>query len=306
MPKRLTPQAILALQEALAVIYYYRDDLRRFLQSCGVDRRLLGQLNWDQYKRFVVKDLFEILLENPDSSISVLTSLCRDVAAFDNFSHLAKLKDGHRKVATAQDAVQELRRLTSRHDKKEEEERLAQERLNRLRESEDGLNVFQSKLSQIHRMFRNVAAKEGTPQKRGTELEAVMTEVFELFELDPKASFRIKGEQIDGAFSLDGTDYLFEAKWEKDPIDREALDVFSGKIGRKLDNTLGLLLSISGFTPTAIEKYSDRRATFLLMDGYDLQAVLERRIDFVEMLRCKRRHAAETGDIFFQIYPTLL
>jgi len=306
MPKRLTPQIILALQEALAVIYYYRDDLRKFLETCGVDRAVVGHLNWDQYKRYVVRDLFEVLLEHPDSSISVMSSLCRDVASMDNFSHLAKLKDGERKVATAKAAVEELRRLLGRHDEQEEDERLAGVRRKRLQETQGKQNVFQSKLSQIHLMFKNVAAKHGTPQTRGAELEAVMTEVFELFELDPKSSFRITGEQIDGAFSLDGTDYLFEAKWEKDPIDRATLDVFSGKIGRKLDNTLGLLLSMNGFMQTALDKYSDRRSTFLLMDGYDLQAVLEQRIDFVEMLRRKRRHAAETGNIFFQIYPTVL
>lgn len=306
MPKRLTPQAILALQEALAVIYHYRNDLRRFLETCGVSRGILGQLNWDQYKRFVVRDLFEVLLEDPDSSITVMTSLCRDVASMDNFSHLAQLEDGERKVARAKAAVEELRRLLGRHDEQDEDERLATMRLKRLQESENKHNVFQSKLTQIHTMFKSVAAKHGTPQKRGAELEVVMTEVFELFELDPKASFRITGEQIDGAFSLDGTDYLFEAKWEKDPIDRATLDIFSGKIGRKLDNTLGLLLSMSGFMQTAIDKYSDRRSTFLLMDGYDLQAVLEQRIDFVEMLRRKRRHAAETGNIFLQIYPTVL
>jgi len=38
MPKRLTPQAILALQEALAVIYHFRNDLRSFLETCGVNR----------------------------------------------------------------------------------------------------------------------------------------------------------------------------------------------------------------------------------------------------------------------------
>lgn len=247
-----------------------------------------------------------MLLEDPDSSTPVIISLCHDVAAIDSFSHLARLENGERKVATARAAVQELRRLVSRHDQQQDEERLIIERRMRVQESAVRRNAFESKLGQIQLMFKNVAAKQGTPQTRGSELEAVMTELFDLFELDPKASFRIRGEQIDGAFTLDGTDYLFEAKWEKDPVDRATLDVFSSKIGRKLDNTLGLLLSMSGFIQNAIAKHSDRRATILLMDGYDLQAVLEQRIDFVEMLRRKRRHAAETGSIFYQIYPTVL
>jgi len=305
MPKRLSPQAILALQEALAVIYHYKNDLRRFLLSCGVDAALLSRLDWTEYKRRIVADLFELLLNEKNLSLEVLTSLCRDVAAMDNFSHLATLEDGPRKVATAQAAVTELRRLVNRHEIQEEEEKLVAERRKRLRDSETQLDAFQSKLLQIRSLFHTVAANEGGPQKRGAELEAVMNDIFSLFDLDPKASFRIKGEQIDGAFTLDGTDYLFEAKWEKDPLDRAALDEFVSKIGRKLDNTLGLLLSMSGFMPNAVDLHSGRRATLLLMDHYDLQAVLEQRIDFVEMLRRKRRHAAETGSVFFQVYPTV-
>lgn len=49
-------------------------------------------------------------------------------------------------------------------------------------------------------------------QTRGFELEKIMYEMFELFDLDPKAAFKNLGEQIDGAFSLEGTEYLFEAK----------------------------------------------------------------------------------------------
>jgi len=306
MPKRLSPQAILALEEALAVIYHYKNDLRRFLATCGVDSGQLAQVDWSQYKRRIVSDLFVLLLDEKNLSPHLLTSLCRDVAAMDNFSHLAVLEDGERKAAAAKAAVAELRRLVNRHETQEEEEKLATERRKKLRDSEAKLDAFQTKLVQIRSLFRAVSANEGTPQKRGAELEAVMNDIFSLFDLDPKASFRIRGEQIDGAFTLDGTDYLFEAKWEKDPIDRASLDEFVSKIGRKLDNTLGLLLSMSGFMPNAIELHSGRRATLLLMDSYDLQAVLEQRIDFVEMLRRKRRHAAETGSIFFQIYPTVL
>jgi hypothetical protein len=266
VPKRLSTQAILALQEALAVIYHFKKDLRRFLETCGVERSLLSQVDWNEYKRQIVADIFELLLTDQNLSLPVLTSLCRDVAAMDNFSHLARLEDGPRKVAAAQAAVAELRRLVDRHETQEEEERLAAERRQRLRDRETKLGAFQTKLAQIRSLFQSVAANQGNPQKRGAELEAVRKELFDLFDLDPRASFRIKGEQIDGAFTLDGTDYLFEAKWERDPLDRTALDEFVSKIGRKLDNTLGLLLSLSGFTANAVDKYSDRRATLLLME----------------------------------------
>ena len=114
------------------------------------------------------------------------------------------------------------------------------------------------------------------------------------------------GGRNDGAFSLDGTDCFLEAKWEKHKIERADQDEFVSKVGRKLDNTLGLFLSMSGFQYTALSKHSDRRFTIILMEGPDLMAVLEQRIDFAEMLRRKRRHATETGQIFFPLYPILL
>jgi hypothetical protein len=76
------------------------------------------------------------------------------------------------------------------------------------------------------------------------------------------------------------------------------LDVFSGKIGRKLGNTLGMFLSINGFTPAAIETHSSMRPSMILIDGSDLMAVLEGRIDLIDFLLRKRSHASQTGNIF--------
>ena len=67
-------------------------------------------------------------------------------------------------------------------------------------------------------------------QGRGFELEKVMYDLFELFDLDPKASFRNTGEQIDGAFALEGTEFLFEAKWKTERIGAADLDVFASKV----------------------------------------------------------------------------
>lgn len=43
----------------------------------------------------------------------------------------------------------------------------------------------------------------------------------------------------------------------------------------------------------------------LLMDGADLMAVLEGRIDFVTLLIRKRRHAAQTGNVYLRINEIL-
>ncbi len=132
-----------------------------------------------------------------------------------------------------------------------------------------------------------------------------MYDIFELFDLDPKASFRNTGEQIDGAFSLEGTEYLFEAKWQKGLINAADLDAFAGKVRRKLENTLGAYLSINGYSPDGVQLHSATGSVMLLIDGADLMAVLEERIDFVSLVLRKKRHAAQTGSIYLSVNQIL-
>jgi hypothetical protein len=135
-------------------------------------------------------------------------------------------------------------------------------------------------------------------QLRGFKLEKLLREIFVLFDLDPKASFRIEGEQIDGSFVFENKDFLFEAKWHDSRISAEALDAFAAKVERKFD-AKGLFLSVGGFSDEGVAAHSVGKKILLLMDGGDLSAVLEGRIDLKELLANKRRHAARTGEIYY-------
>lgn len=79
----------------------------------------------------------------------------------------------------------------------------------------------------------------------------------------------------------------------------------AGKLSRKLENTLGLFLSINGFSEDAVKAHSSGRRLVILMDGSDLMAVLEGRIDLLQLLLRKRRKAAETGNIYLRIHEIL-
>lgn len=159
------------------------------------------------------------------------------------------------------------------------------------------------KLEELKSLLLEITGQ--TPQTRGYSLERLLNELFALFDIDAKASFRIVGEQIDGAFTFDGTEFLLEAKWHADPTPVADLDIFSGKIGRKLDNTLGLFVSINGFKATALTTHSQNGSKFFLMDGSDLSAVLDDRIGLPELLTHKRKHAARTGQVFTSAYSIL-
>jgi hypothetical protein len=142
-------------------------------------------------------------------------------------------------------------------------------------------------------------------QQRGYRLEKIMRELFVLFDLDPRASFKLVGEQIDGAFTFEATDYLFEGKWQQEAVSAGDLDALAGKLSRKLDNTLGLFLSVNGFSEDGVKAHSSGRRLMLLMDGSDLMAVLEGRIDLIQLLLRKRREASQTGTIYLRIHEIL-
>lgn len=299
--KRLTSAAVVALKEALCNIYWYKSDLRSFLSNCLGNQLLIGTLNWNNYKRQVVSDLVDELVRDQEKHLGSLTKLCYEVTHITSFSHLEQLEGGEQKARRARDAVGQLRQLVEPHQDKQREDEQADQRRKEREEKLKTNSAVRTKLRELNVRFMSIATGSN-PQTRGFDLERLMYDVFELFDLDPKASFKNTGEQIDGAFSLEGTDYLFEAKWQAELVAAQDLDVFASKVRRKLDNTLGVFLSMNGFSSDGVTAHSVGRPSIVLMDGADLMAVLEERIDFVTLLLRKKRHAAQTGNIFFRVH----
>lgn len=304
MAKKLSPAATVALKEALCAIYWYKGDLRSFLQQCLSKPALLAPLNWDNYKRQIVSDLVDYLTKNQDEYLGDLTRLCHDVCEIRSFRHLEQLEGGAEKAERARVAINQLKSLLEPHEqvKKEQDELI--ERQRRAAEKLQSNVAVRQKLEDIKNRYMALVVSPNA-QGRGFELEKVMYDLFELFDLDPKASFKNTGEQIDGAFSLDSTEFLFEARWRKDPSSASDLDSFAAKVRRKLENTLGVFLSINGFSSDGITAHVAGGVVLILMDGADLMAVLEERIDFVSLLLRKKRHAAQTGEIYLPIQKIL-
>lgn len=150
-----------------------------------------------------------------------------------------------------------------------------------------------------------------SPQERGFAFERFLNELFETFKLNPRGSFRLTGEQIDGSLELDDEIYLIEAKWESKQIGIQDLLCFHGKIAGKSTWSRGILISYSGFTQEALTAFSRGRPTNLItFTAQDLYFILEgyrgKYLNLDEAIRIKVRHAAETGDIDVPIYNLLI
>lgn len=301
--KTISPVAVNALKEALTLVYWYKSELRSFLTICLTDSSILSRLNWNRYKRDIVGHLVDYMIQREDEHQADLLRIMTEVARMSDFSHLMQLEDGKKKVAAAQAAVKALRRQMKDHLELVEEQQAIRQRREQARQARLASAAIQMQIKELHNEYCGMLSL--SPQKRGFALERLMYKLFDVFDLDPKASFKVCGEQIDGSFSFETTDFLFEARWEKSPTSRADIDAFNGKISRKLDNTLGLFLSINGFSDDGVTAYSAGRSLMILMDGAHLAAVLEGRIDLVSLLLRMRRHAAQTGCIFLPIHDLL-
>ena len=138
------------------------------------------------------------------------------------------------------------------------------------------------------------------PQRRGYEFEKFLKDVFDAYGLAARASFRLKGEQIDGSLTLGQDTYLLEAKWTNAQVDGATLRSFNAKVEDKARWSRGLVVSQSGFTTDGLHALG-RGKSVICMDGLDLHEALTRRLDLSSVIAAKVRRAAETGMAFVSV-----
>jgi len=99
------------------------------------------------------------------------------------------------------------------------------------------------------------------PHNRGFAFEKFLFEYFKDHNMNPRGSFRIIGEQIDGSFEFKDEIYLLEAKWHNQKTSEDDLLIFSGKIGSRAEWTRGLFVSFAGFTEEGLIAFSKGKRT---------------------------------------------
>jgi hypothetical protein len=72
------------------------------------------------------------------------------------------------------------------------------------------------------------------------------------------------------------------------------------EFGKTVEGTIGLFLSLNGFTRD-VSEINKPGHIIILMDGNDLLAVLEKRIDFMEILEKKLEYSKKTGKVYLSV-----
>lgn len=137
-----------------------------------------------------------------------------------------------------------------------------------------------------------------TPQNRGYIFEKLITAKLENEHLEPRASYKPKGEQVDGSFFWEGQTYLLEAKWVKDKLSASSIYAFKGKLDGKFHTTSGVFLSVNGYNEDVEDALKFGKAlNILLFDYHDISLIFNNEVSFLEVLKFKLREAGDTGSL---------
>jgi hypothetical protein len=298
--KRISTHAYQALRDALAVIVWNKRPFESYLRTALRDNpELLAGLPFAEPKRAVADLLVDRLVENEQKYQAVTVTLMVEVASLDSFPNIELIKDKEDRelrLAEAKHAVARLRELTKSYaDVLTEREKLEADKEGR-RAQEEAQRRFADEVEGLHQRFLELH-NESDHQQRGRSFERLLTDFFALFDLEPRLAYDLEREQIDGSLSFDTDDYVLEARWTKDPVDRGDADIFAAKVRRKGKNAVGLFVSVNGFTSAALKQYHEA-TPFITMDGADLYLTLDQRMRLDDLLKIKKRHANETGDCY--------
>lgn len=154
------------------------------------------------------------------------------------------------------------------------------------------LNALSAQLIEISKL---------APQPRGFAFEKFLKDLFEAYQLAPRGSFRLIGEQIDGSFQHQAETYLLEAKWQNGYSSIAELDAFAGKVTRNAKWARGLFISNTGFSPDGLSAFGKAPTSIICMDGFDIHETLSRKLSLTDVIARKVRRAAETGGPFVRV-----
>jgi len=286
-----TDEKRVAIEAISTLCYVKRSMVELLLKPAGIPEDVFRGLLYKRdetgrlFSKRAIAPLILAACENRAGTRNVVRRLLEITASWSSF-HLAK--DEYAARATVHKA-RELLDIVQTMDAREAQARgtARQEELARMsREKAEMLR----KQSELLLMMFDDMAQSNEPHRRGYLLQDLLNRTFDLHEVPVFRSFtRNDGaEQIDGAFRLEGWHYIVECRWREKLADIRQLDGLLGQVQRSGKQTMGMFLSINGWSenvPPTLKQNPEK--CILLMDGYDFRCVLAGDTDLRELLIAK-------------------
>jgi tetratricopeptide (TPR) repeat protein len=160
-----------------------------------------------------------------------------------------------------------------------------------------------SKIADIYKAYLQLKELK-SPQERGFDFEKLIRAYFQLSLGNSVGSHRIVSsaiDQIDAAFFFEKNFYRVEVKWTKKKTDHTDVSDFYFKI--KTFGVTGLLISINGFSESAIERAKSLKneVRLLLMDGEEIELTLKGTISFDQAIIIKQLYFYLQDNPYYRI-----
>ncbi len=297
--KKLTPNFVQLTQDACLKAFWRKPALRAFLKQHRVSDSKLATWHGDETKRVFLQRLFPDLLAVRDNKgHAVVLAMAQSLAEMTHFPDLEGWEDSKEKLGAAREAVARLKKQVDALNEQIRDKRKAEHRRKRAAEQQEKTLKAQETLQKLGYRLNDLVPKQGSADG-GYDFERWFYELANYFELSSRPPYKTGGRQIDGSLHLDGTDFLVETKFTNERTGAPDIDTFMKKITRKADNTMGIFVSMAGFTSTAVDEASCDRTPMLLMDySHIYNLILSGTMTLPDVIRRIKRHASQTGEAF--------
>lgn len=296
MAAKITPRLIELTYEAALKSFWRRGALRKFLRASHVADSFLATWAQEESKRDILDRLFQEL-QSSDRGKSVIFEMARFLSEQTTFPDLREWEDSTQKTVEAQTAVAELKAYLSVQDAKIRSEREREDA--KAKAHEERLQVQRSLTdkAKLQQRLDALHPAVGT-QGGGYAFQDWFFDLLDFCEIQNRRPYVSAGRQIDGSLTFDGTTYLVELKFTASQSGAVDIDSLRAKVDDKADNTMGIMVSISGYSNVAVAQASGRKTTLLLLDASHLYMFLSGTLSFRDIISRIRRHASQTGEAY--------
>ena len=295
----LSPHFIDLVQNALLRSFWTKKALRSFLRRSHISDTFLSDLSYDETKRDWLERLFPKLEASADGQ-AIIQQVARSLADQSTFPDLDSWEDSAEKIRAARTAVKALKDYLNRKDEERAEEKQVARRRQLAEEERQKAVRSKTSLGTLKDRLDGLCKHLGT-QHGGYAFQDWFYELMDFFEVDNRRPYVVTGRQIDGSITIDGTTYLVELKFTMGRADAPDIDSILKKVNDKADNTMGIIVSMSGFSSVGISEASSSRSPLLLLDYSHLYMVLTGVLTFPDCVRRVRRHSSQEGKAYLPV-----
>lgn len=296
MTAKITPHLISLAYDAALKSFWRKNALKKFLKECHVSDAHISTWASEESKRDFLDRTFNNL-QKSDKGKAAIYQLAVFLADQTSFPDLLNWEDTAVKLADAKLSVTELKKYLS---KQNEEIKSAQEieaAKIRAREEKTKVQRALTDKTKLDERLKLLHPHIGT-QKGGYDFQDWFFDLLDFAEITNRRPYVSNGRQIDGSLTLEGTTYLIELKFTSSQSSSTDIDSLKAKVESKADNTMAIMLSISGYSSVAITEASGKKTSLLLLDAPHIYLYLIGSMKFDEILLRIRRHASQTGESY--------